>query len=247
VINQLTAVYEAKARNTDIAFKVVIDPPSLGNYRLSGDFHRLRQILQHLLNNAFKFTLKGIVIFKIQLIDGIWHFTVSDTGCGMSVETQSRLFLPFSQADPSFSRKYGGSGLGLAVSKQLADLMGGGIQVTSVKGHGSEFVVKIPLVVEETSQCAASSLGSSISTESIGHKVASVLIADDNSVNQSVFRRMVTKCGISDIVVVGNGLLAIAAAKERRFDLILMVSISPQVLYYANLLLGHFDARVRWI
>jgi signal transduction histidine kinase len=240
VINQLSLVYEAKARSTGIEFKVetnsfrfskanaglwqvIVSPPTLGNYRLSGDFHRLRQILQNLLNNAFKFTTKGSVVFKIQLIDDLWHFIVSDTGCGMSSATQSRLFLPFSQADPSFSRKFGGTGLGLAVSKQLAELMGGSVSVTSVKGHGAEFLLKVPLLIEATSQNTPSSLGSDMSVDSVGHKVASVLIADDNPINQNVFRRMIMKCGITDIAVVGNGLLAIAAGKERKFDLVLMV------------------------
>jgi len=228
VINQLSLVYEAKARSTGIEFKVIVNPPSLGSYRLSGDFHRLRQILQNLLNNAFKFTSKGSVVFKIQIVDEMWHFIVSDTGCGMSALTQSRLFVPFSQADPSFSRKFGGTGLGLAVSKQLAELMGGSIVVTSVKGHGAEFLLKVPLLVEETSQNTPSSLGSEMSVDSIGHKVASVLIADDNPINQNVFRRMIAKCGITDIIVVGNGLLAIAAAKERKFDLILMDISMPE-------------------
>jgi len=229
VINQMALVYDAKARATNIAFKIILSPPNLSGYRLSGDSHRLRQILQNLLNNAFKFTNKGSVTLTVSVVDEHWRFSVVDTGCGMSAATISRLFAPFSQADPSFSRKYGGTGLGLAVSKQLAELMNGDLSVTSLKGHGSEFTLKIPLQILSASLNTPSSVDSTASAEDLTtHKINTVLVADDNSINQTVFQRMLVKCGVTDIQVVDNGLKAIAAAEERKFDLILMDMSMPE-------------------
>ena len=120
--------------------------------QLQGDPLRLGQVLLNLLNNALKFTDYGQVVLQVREVGhnatGVsLHFSVSDTGIGMSAEQVSRLFSPFSQAEVATSRKYGGTGLGLSISQQLLQLMGSGISLTSEPGRGAcfSFTLNLPL------------------------------------------------------------------------------------------------------
>jgi len=116
-----------------------------------GDMRRIRQILINLLNNAVKFTSEGSVVLRIATaVEGLRHFldfSIEDSGIGISPETLALLFQPFTQADSKMNRAYGGSGLGLSISKRLAEAMGGSITVVSTPGKGSTFTFRLPLKV----------------------------------------------------------------------------------------------------
>jgi signal transduction histidine kinase/FixJ family two-component response regulator len=149
-LNSVTSLFGVKADEKGLLFNVDIDQ-QLDNYFI-GDPIRVRQIVGNLISNAIKFTQSGSVslIARAQKIDdgdGKYNciFTVKDTGDGMSPEVLARLFERFEQADGSITRKHGGSGLGLSISRALAGLMGGDISVTSAIGLGSAFTLTLPL------------------------------------------------------------------------------------------------------
>ncbi len=127
--------------------RLVIDvpvPPDAPLGRLSTDLTKARQILLNLLSNACKFTSKGQITLSGRRIGNSVEFRVRDTGIGMTPEQLSRLFQPFQQADVSTTRKYGGTGLGLSLCKQLCELLGGSIRAESTPGQGTTFVAVLP-------------------------------------------------------------------------------------------------------
>jgi len=128
-------------------------PADVGSMR--GDLTRVRQILFNLLGNAGKFTQRGRVALEVKSLRvqgrAFVEIAVSDTGIGLSVEQQARLFRSFSQADASTSRHFGGTGLGLAISQRLAQMMGGEIRVRSELGSGAVFTARLPRVASPAS------------------------------------------------------------------------------------------------
>ena len=141
-----TVSYNAQEKGLELVFNTAPNLPRL----LVGDPSRLSQVLLNLVGNALKFTPQGQVIVKTSLRKQnseqiLFEFSVSDTGIGMTQEQITRLFRPFTQADSSTSRKYGGSGLGLTISKRLVEMMGGEIWVESRLGQGSVFTFTLPL------------------------------------------------------------------------------------------------------
>ena len=150
VINGVSDIVAQRAEQKGLAlvFSVARETPRY----LVGDPLRLGQILVNLINNAVKFTEKGEIVIKVTVSDvtgdkGLFRFSVSDTGIGMSPEQLVSLFHSFNQADASITRKYGGTGLGLVVCKQLCDLMNGDLFVESEPGKGSTFVFKANLAI----------------------------------------------------------------------------------------------------
>jgi len=120
----------------------LIYPADLG--QMHGDWNRVQQILQNLLGNALKFTHAGLVTVRAERRDGAIRFEVTDTGIGIPDTCLESIFEAFNQVDNSYTRKYGGSGLGLTLCKQLCQLMGGRITVSSTLGQGSVFAVELP-------------------------------------------------------------------------------------------------------
>ena len=164
---------------------------------LVGDSLRLGQILLNLVSNAVKFTETGDILVKIELNNQIealvdLHFSVSDTGIGLSPQQIDRLFQPFSQADSSITRKYGGTGLGLSICKQLAGLMNSEIHVTSIEGKGSVFSFNLILSIAPEKWMDINSMIKHTDTTSPHYKLQRVLLVEDNEINREVAIELLT-------------------------------------------------------
>lgn len=163
--------------------------------QLCGDPHRLRQILTNLIGNAVKFTEWGEVVIRVSKeSDGddnnvLIRFDVKDTGIGIPVEAQSKLFTPFVQADGSTTRRYGGTGLGLAICKQLVEMMGGKVSINSLPGHGSTFTFTANFIKQADQEAQ-------LMPEGVDLKDVRVLIVDDNKTNRHLLVQHVTVWGM---------------------------------------------------
>jgi signal transduction histidine kinase/ActR/RegA family two-component response regulator len=204
---------------------------------VEGDSIRLRQIVTNLVGNAIKFTEKGEVSLKVRAerSEGeyrLLQFVVSDTGIGVPPEKQKLIFDPFSQADNSTTRRYGGTGLGLTITARLVTMMGGKIWIESEVGRGSHFHFTIrfkkvqnqspakPIVLKqsETKASLASSPGQKLQ----------ILVAEDNLVNQRLLTRFLEKKGHT-VTTVGNGREALEALKKQNYDLVFMDVQMPEM------------------
>lgn len=192
---------------------------------VKADGQRIQQVLNCLLSNAIKFTSEGGVRVKIAALDDVndnvkLRMAVADTGIGISESNMSKLFVRFSQVDSSDTRKYGGSGLGLVISKQITELMNGTITVQSKEGIGSTFIVEIPLKVvkaaeveeerKEPEEAAVFSINSN-------GKNARILVAEDEPVNQQVIGKLLGMAGFS-YDIAENGEKAIELFKQKEYD-----------------------------
>jgi two-component system sensor histidine kinase/response regulator len=203
-----------------------------------GDPHRIRQILLNLVGNALKFTAEGEVGLKVtneemQHAGTILHLAVTDTGVGIPPEKLELIFDSFSQADLSTTRQFGGTGLGLTISRNLAEMMGGRIWVESQLGKGScfHFTVRLgkPLTVLASPVHPAISLTAEVPEVPGGSLHAlTILLAEDNPVNQKVAMRMLEKRG-HHVTLATNGREALDALAQRCFDLVLMDVHMPEM------------------
>lgn len=191
---------------------------------------RFKQILINLVGNAIKFTDKGSVNVTTCLDQKNKNLevSVSDSGIGMDSEELQRLFKPFSQTDSSTSRRFGGTGLGLSISDRLVRMMGGEISVTSVKGNGATFTVRIPLSRPIASGELVSELPSRLkpvvqppALSNLSPLKGRVLLAEDVAVNRALVASILSKVGV-ELTMVTNGQEAIDAISAVNFDLILM-------------------------
>jgi len=191
---------------------------------VTGDPVRFRQVLLNLLGNAIKFTAAGSV--RLNLIgqpDGPDHVrvavVVADTGIGIAPEQQPHLFESFRQADDSTTRRFGGTGLGLTISRELARMMGGDVTFESVPGCGTTFTFTAVFSAAEGQLCPVSELELSElpSTTACGR----ILLAEDNEINARLALRILTKAGHT-VVVVNDGRQAVKAFRQGRWDLVLM-------------------------
>ena len=187
---------------------------------MHADLTKVRQVLFNLLSNACKFTEKGTVslaVVKEASGDGDWlSFNVIDTGIGLKVEELGRLFQEFSQADTTTTRRYGGTGLGLALSRRLCRLMGGEISVTSEPGKGSTFTVRLPVDVRRITQIANPGTGSA----------GTVLVIDDEAVVRDLMQRYLGKEGFHVLTAV-DGEDGLRCAREQRPDAITLDVMMP--------------------
>jgi len=199
---------------------------------------RLRQILLNIVGNAIKFTDKGGVSMRVSHSNDpvpSLRFTCSDTGCGLTSEQQGRLFQPFVQADSSTTRKYGGTGLGLALSRRLASALDGELRLTeSMPGTGSTFVLTIPIGGGDLRARADPKTDSETTTPAGLPRLDGILVllAEDNAENGEMFQRFLEKHG-ARVVLVSNGREAVDRAKAARYDVILMDLQMPILDGYA--------------
>ncbi|MBX2906967.1 MAG: PAS domain S-box protein [Taibaiella sp.] len=190
---------------------------------LVGDPHRLNQVLMNLLSNAVKFTDKGSVHMSCTLVTDrgdaqLIRFTVTDTGIGMSQEFLAHLFDKFSQEDESISRRYGGTGLGMSISKQLVELMGGTIGVTSEKNKGTSISFSLELRKGKKKDLQVEA---DIMPDSTALKGKRILLAEDNSMNRLLATTILAQYGATVTEAV-NGEEAVEALKVGEFDIVLM-------------------------
>ncbi len=207
---------------------------------LKGDSRRLMQILVNLVGNALKFTGAGSVELKISMQDAVESgflllFEVTDTGIGISEESQVGIFNDFSQVDDSISRRFGGTGLGLSVSKSIVELLSGEIGVQSTEGEGSRFWFRLPFEaasVERTGAGLMSTVsdGQSNPMEGKPKKKYSgkVLLADDSDVNRFIMIETLKSYGI-EAMAVEDGVGAVKAASTGVFDMIILDIQMPDI------------------
>ncbi len=196
-----------------------------------GDSTRLRQILLNLMSNALKFTAKGEVRLKVGKGDNDeLHFAVKDSGIGLSSAGMAKLFQSFSQAEASTTRQYGGTGLGLVISKRLAEIMGGSMTAESEgQGMGCTFRFHIRAeAVAATNESAKTSAKVALDPQMATHYPLRILLAEDNLVNQKIELRLLSQRGYS-AEVVANGQLALDRIAERTYDVVLMDVQMPEM------------------
>ncbi len=202
---------------------------------IMGDVTRLRQVLANLLSNAVKFTGRGTVEISVTgqpVVEDQFetHFAIKDTGIGIPEDKLSRLFQSFSQIDSSTTRKYGGTGLGLVISKRLVEMMGGRIWVESRLGKGSTFHFTI-LTEAATSKPVHSAIGSKelrMCSKLDRSTPLRILLAEDNAVNQMVALQMLKRLGYSADVAT-NGLEVLQALERQQYDVVLMDVQMPEM------------------
>ncbi len=178
---------------------LVIDcPEDMGS--MQADITKLRQSLFNLLSNASKFTENGTITLKVAREAAGWiAFGVSDTGIGMTPEQQAKLFQSFTQADASTTRKYGGTGLGLVITQQFCQLMGGDIQVKSIAGTGTTFTIRLPDRVQPLPEFTSYNSGE-INTKSSVVGASTILAIDDNASARELLQRLLSQEGYHAIV-----------------------------------------------
>lgn len=195
-----------------------------------GDPYRLNQVLTNLVSNAIKFTNEGTVTLQVLLEeekDNTQHinFKVKDTGEGIPEDKHATIFEGFSQADASITRKFGGTGLGLTISKSLVELMDGIIEVESEVGKGSVFSVKIPFEKCDESKINDDDL---LMPENVDWSDYKVLVVEDNQFNQLLAENILNQWKLQ-IDIVDNGLLALDILKTNTYDVILMDIQMPEM------------------
>ncbi len=217
------ALFRARAIEKNLQLTLALPPDAPG--ALLGDPTRIRQILLNLIDNAIKFTVQGKVelLVSFDATNGMvrCRFSVEDSGIGMGETTQERLFQAFSQADSSTTRRYGGTGLGLAVSRQLAELMGGQLVVESAPGQGSRFTLTLDL---PTTALPLAELPAQANIQLRGR----ILVVEDHLVNQKLLAYQLREMGLQSALAV-NGTQALDMLATDDFDLVLMDWQMPEM------------------
>ena len=206
----------------------LIKNPDDDDIHLSGDIGRIRQVLLNFVSNAIKFTSEGQLTLSIDLEPStndqfLLTCSVSDTGIGIDEAQLDHVFDEFFMADDSETREYEGTGIGLTISKGLAELMGGTLGCESKKGEGSKFWVSVLLPVT-----AAQDLTDRYKRNAYDLENCRILVAEDIATNQMVIRHILERC-CAELVVVNNGAEALDVMEQKDFDVILMDIFMPKL------------------
>ncbi|RYY04765.1 MAG: PAS domain S-box protein [Gammaproteobacteria bacterium] len=216
---QILAELQLQADKKGLALNLEYPPET--HERFVGDELRIRQILINMLGNAIKFTLQGEVRLKVVNCKNGVLLQVIDTGIGISADRLEHIFTPFTQADASMARRFGGTGLGTTIARQLTELMGGTIEVTSTEGQGSCFTIFLPLTIAKADERPKKMTIAQLPP-------LNVLIADDVPQNLEVLELMLTRDG-HQVTTASNGLTAWTKFQQASFDIILMDIQMPEV------------------
>jgi CheY-like chemotaxis protein/HPt (histidine-containing phosphotransfer) domain-containing protein len=228
LLESIVSNVQVQAKKKGLELKTFMDK-RVHRY-VRGDLMRLRQILLNLTANSIKFTNTGSITVKIEPDDkggdtSDIRFSVIDTGIGIPEEKQSSVFDSFVQADLTTTRKYGGTGLGITIAKQLVDLMGGKMCLKSRPGEGSTFWFTLPMEKSETEHeledeihpAQSGYLNEKTNIRRTGH----ILVAEDYPINQNVVRQHLEEVGYK-VSMVDDGTEAVRACRKNKYDLILM-------------------------
>lgn len=192
---------------------------------VSTDRHRLMQILVNLLGNALKFTHQGEVVLRVQWQGAALEFSVQDTGIGIALEDQGRIFSRFAQAQGDTQKRYGGNGLGLAITQGLVDLLQGQIGFDSTPGQGSRFWFSLPLQAQEP---PASLPGQVARVLQSAGEAWQFLVVDDHRLNRMLVKQVLQQAWPNCVVVEAeNGAQALTLWRAQRFDLVFMDMLMP--------------------
>ncbi|MEI6577486.1 MAG: response regulator [Bacteroidota bacterium] len=222
VVKRVFDGFDYKAEEKGLKLQLIFDAKITSN--LLGDRMRLRQVFINLLNNAIKFTQKGSVTLECKMISSNQEhccilFKVSDTGIGIGQENISKIFQSFQQVDTGTTRNYGGTGLGLAISMQLVVLMGGLLEVRSLKNLGSDFF--FTLNFKKSNQKSQLSVEAAVELNINFLQGVRVLLVEDNHLNRLIAKAMLGKWNMI-VTEASNGEEALDQLKNQAFDLILM-------------------------
>jgi signal transduction histidine kinase/CheY-like chemotaxis protein len=234
VVNLLSSLAKQKG------IELITELPGNLPHTLIGDADRLKQVLLNLLNNALKFTESGtvslsIIVNKCEEQSATLTFSVSDTGIGLSTEQLQKIFNPFTQADSSTTRRYGGTGLGLTICRHLIELMGGEIHCESELHQGSRFWFRLPFTLMNNDTVIAQN---TVVAQRVVPENLTILIVEDNPVNQQVVMHMLKKLHLQ-YEVAENGREALALLSTSNvWDLVLMDCQMP--------VMDGFEATKRW-
>jgi PAS domain S-box-containing protein len=225
-IHKNIQAFRVKAREKNLVMESRIDE-KIPQF-LKGDPYKLNQILTNLLGNAIKFTHEGKIALEAELSHqepwkAVINFRVSDTGIGIPKKRLKTVFESFSQAGPDTTRKYGGTGLGLTICKNLIEKQGGSIKVRSIPGKGTVFEFHLPFTLEKQVKKTAPE-----KKEKQSLKGVKLLIAEDNPMNQFLLKRVLEKWD-TDFEIVENGLKVLEKLQTTKYDLILMDIQMPEM------------------
>ncbi len=225
VLEEVVSSLTDRAKPKGLALLIEVEPgmPAL----VHGDSRRLRQALGNYVANAIKFTDRGTVTLSARVLDRrpdavIVRFAVRDTGIGIEPELRDKLFTTFVQGDDSSTRRHGGAGLGLAMTRQLVKLMGGEVGIESTPGHGSTFWLTARFGARDTRRRDITHTATDVADAQLAYLAGRrVLLAEDNPINQEVVMAILRRVGLV-VDLAPNGVAAVDMARRDRYALILM-------------------------